>query len=286
MKVAAGGKVVFLTGKGGTGKTTVALALAGSLARLGRQTALVALEEVDHLADHCPAVRVERVDPNVALLEWLSELGGRLAAKLLHARSSFRLFAAAAPGARELLALSRIAELRKEHELVIVDGPASGHARALWRAPATVAGIARMGPIAARARELGQLLASERHSAFLVVARPVELAISETVELADQLRGDLGRRFEAVIVNGVVKRRFTAAELELPTTGDRVVAEAVAAARRTTARYRRERRQIARLRRAGLEVVELPLLAGHSGLGELAAELGRPLADLTRSLAG
>lgn len=286
-EVARQGKVVFVTGKGGTGKTTVAAALATSFAAAGGRTVLVGLDGLADLPGLPEELRFERVDPNKALLEWLTELGGRVAARLLIARSSFRLFAAAAPGARELLTLSRIAELRHRYDFVVVDGPASGHARALWRSPATVAGIARVGPIAERTRELGLLLADDLAVAFVAVAKPLELAVSETVELASLLEADLGRRFTAVVLNCATKQRFTKVELATAAEAkDAVVAEAVVAARRSTARYHRERREAARLRRAGLRIVELPLVPNHGELIDLALELQPQLAPLTRSLAG
>jgi len=285
--------VVFCTGKGGTGKTTVSLALGLAFAGAGERVVVVEVSGGPHPALDgrlaAGRLRRERIDPDQALLEWLAALGGRLPARMLAARSSFRLFAAAAPGTRELLALNRIMELAGQgsgFDRVIVDAPASGHARALWRAPATFSAIAKLGPIAARSRELEALIADPDRCSFVAVARPLELAVSETLELAAALERDLGHS-PAVVVNGVLPRSFGAAELAgLDDGGDPVVLAALEAARHAARRYRRERRQVARLRRAGLAVVELPLLA--DGVGDEAALslLAKRLAALTRSPTG
>ncbi|HLI31175.1 MAG TPA: ArsA-related P-loop ATPase [Solirubrobacteraceae bacterium] len=301
-------RLLFVTGKGGTGRSTIAQALAATASARGGRTLLVELAGARLEGQAAPAQQraegarksargdpgehpraFERalVDPDRTLIDWLAALGGRLPARMLAARASFRFFAAAAPGARELLSLVRILELcsgegPEAYATVIVDGPASGHALALLRAPGTYAAIARVGPIAARAAEVQALLKDPARSALIAVARPVEMAVTETIELAHGLRRDLGRSLDAVLVNGVLDERFTAAELAAlrRLQGPPPLEAAVHAAALARERTVREHHQIARLRKARLCAHELPyLFSNRIGSDELDL-LSAALADL------
>ena len=91
----------------------------------------------------------------------------------------------------------------------------------------------RVGPIAGQAQRLGELLADPGRSAYLAVAHGSEMAVTETLELQDALRTEFGRELEAVIVNGLLPRRFTDPELDRmarfadgqPVTDERVAAQ-------------------------------------------------------------
>jgi anion-transporting ArsA/GET3 family ATPase len=211
------------------------------------------------------------IDPDQALLDWLGAVGGKVPARMLASRSSFRYFAAAAPGAKELLSLLRIweltqAERRKGHgggyDLAILDAPATGHALAMLRSPATFGAIARVGPIAAQAANVRELLTDPALSGYVAVALASEAAITETLELADALSADLGRELDRVIVNGTFSRRFTNEELALirGLEGDPALRAAVGAAEFVDERARRQQSQIRRVRRAELPVLRLPFI--------------------------
>jgi anion-transporting ArsA/GET3 family ATPase len=211
------------------------------------------------------------LDPDSALIEWVRDLGGRLSARVLASSSSFQYFAAAAPGAKELVSLVKLHELCAgggggRHDLVVLDAPATGHALAMLAAPDTFTAIVPGGPLARRADQVREMLADPRISGYVAVAAATELAVSETLELERGLRERLGRDLDAVVVNGTIARRFTLAELarldalanDLAASGkgDRLAGSvAVAAARAARAageRARAQRRQIARLRRLRL----------------------------------
>ena len=302
-------QMVFVTGKGGVGKSTVAGALGIAAAARGRRTIVCEVGSQDRLArtygrDSAPGEEIElaeglwstSIDPHAALGEWLtSQLGSRVIARPLMNSTTFQYFVAAAPGAREIVTLVKVWELvqserwRKQarsYELAIVDAPASGHGVGMLMTAKTVADAARVGPIASQANRVRELLEDPRRSGYLAVALAEEMPVTETIELQARLHEELGREIEAVVVNGVYPRRFTKADI------DRVVATAGqdgplgrAAARAAHFESRRASDQQAQLRRlrkaAEGDVVTLPFLfeaeLDRGDLEGLADELGRKL---------
>lgn len=297
-------RIIFVTGKGGTGKTTVAAGLGFAAARRGRRTVVCELgggpsrlAPLLGLAD-VPDVEptphgslwTTRVDPDAALTEWLTAHIGRAAAGLLGRSRGFRAFVAAAPGARELVAMGKAWDLaggpsrRSRFDLVIIDGPSTGHALALLAAPATYARIGGPGALGREARELSKVIASSRAMAVLGVAQATELAVAETLELDARVHEVTGHSLAAVAVNAVLPRRFSAAELDAVecaclTHQSRAVHAALRAARFS---YRLRRAQEGHLRRlrAGLvaPLVQLPYIYATE-LGEThVRDLGERLA--------
>jgi anion-transporting ArsA/GET3 family ATPase len=320
-------KLIVVTGKGGTGKTTVASALGLLGARSGRRTLVAELGDQHRLPDlfgrshpSHPGAEIElepglwstSIDPERALFEWLRTLGGRISTRMLAASSTFQYFAAAAPGAKELVSLVKVRELCERrhtdrdrrhdsanedggYDLVVLDAPATGHALAMLRSPRTFGAIVRAGPLAEQAQAVRAMLEDPAHSAYLAVAHGTEMAVSETLELEEGLRRQLDRDLDAVVVNGTMPRRFTRQELDSvssatgKTASDSapLVEAAGQAARAVYERGRVQRTQIARLRRqrfAGgkppvlltipfLFTPELDLTAVH----EIAAGLERKL---------
>jgi anion-transporting ArsA/GET3 family ATPase len=297
-------KLIVVTGKGGAGKSTIAGALGLLAARQGLRTIVVEAGEQSHLtalyggASHAaqpgagatserPVLGAEvelepglwslTLDPDGALIEWMRDLGGRLPARALAASSSFRYFAAAAPGAEELVSLVKLHDLSAaggaRFDLAVLDAPATGHALAMLSSPDTFAAIVRNGPLARRADEVREMLADDRLSGYVAVARPTEMAVSETLELERGLSEQVGRQLDAVVVNGMIARRFSAADLqridavadELP-SGSRALATAAArAAHAAGERARSQRRQVARLRRLRLARGSIGDPAAHPG---------------------
>ena len=138
----------------------------------------------------------------VALEEWAGrQIGSRRLVGLLTHSNAFAAFVNAAPGARELVAITKAWELGQRerwvkgtrgYDLVVLDGPASGHGVGMLRTPHTFAEIARVGPIATQARKVVALLEDPARSALVAVALPAELSVSETLDL-EAARGRRGR---------------------------------------------------------------------------------------------
>jgi anion-transporting ArsA/GET3 family ATPase len=211
---------------------------------------------------------------------------------LLTHSNAFAAFVNAAPGARELVAITKAWELAQPqrwvkglggYDLVVLDGPASGHGVGMLRTPHTFAEIARVGPIAAQARKVVALLEDPARSAVVAVALPAELSISETLDLEARVTGAVGRPLDRVVVNGVLPRRFSAAEVDRLMSSDGAVPGPVAAAaRRQYGQASTQQSQLRRLRRhTAAHVTTLPYVpAPHLGLDDvrgLADELARRL---------
>src|SRR3954449_11085632 len=226
--------LLYVTGKGGVGKTTVAAAIGLAAARLGRRTIVCEVAEQDRMsrafARH--GVRAEQetelmpdlwaitIDPRRALQEWLSkQLGGGPAGRLLGHSHAFQHFVAAAPGAKELITIAKVWELaqlerwdrhNRTYDLVIVDAPASGHGLAMLTAPGTFGEIARVGPIRRQATKVSEMLSDPARTGYLAVALPEEMPVNETIELEARLRAAVGLGLDAVVVNGMWPQRFSA----------------------------------------------------------------------------
>jgi anion-transporting ArsA/GET3 family ATPase len=281
-------KLLVVTGKGGVGKTTLATALGVLASESGLRTIVVELGEQARVPGLFAVAAGEAgaeaslrenlwsisIDPDRALLEWLQALGGRVSGKVLASSSTFQYFAAAAPGAKELVSMVKIWDLTQpkrkrghSYDLVVLDAPATGHALGLLDSPRTFGAIARVGPIAGQAERLRELLEDPARSGYIAVAHPTEMAITETLELQERLHDQLARDLDAVIVNGVLPQRFSAPDLERLASLDggdgRASATAVrrsaaAAARAVSERARFQHNQLARLRRRNFEVINVP----------------------------
>jgi anion-transporting ArsA/GET3 family ATPase len=289
--------LLVVTGKGGVGKSTLASAVGLLAADRGLRTIVVEVGEQARLpalfGALAPETGVETelqeglssisIDPDRALMEWLQALGGRVSGRVLSSSSTFQYFAAAAPGAKELVSMVKIWELTQGkrwrgsgpgYDLVVLDAPASGHALGMLDSPRTFGAIARVGPIAGQAERLRKLLEDPARSSYFAVAHATEMAITETLELQDRLHDQLGRDLHAVVVNGVLPQRFTGPELERLSplgeteTGSKtarrqggaaaIERSAVAAARAVSERARFQHNQLARLRRRKFEVIGVP----------------------------
>jgi anion-transporting ArsA/GET3 family ATPase len=301
-------RLIFVTGKGGVGKSTVATALGLHAARSGRRTIVAELARQDgvrrtfaaagetfdeiELADGLYTISI---DPESAMDEYLRVKTGAVG-QALGASRLFQTFAMATPGMRELLSVGKVYELAKftrhtggaePYDLVIVDSPAAGHGIGILRTPRTFAEIARVGPIAGTAQRIATTVADPEFTAIVAVCIAEEMPVNETLWLRDQLRTD-GLELSAVFANALLPQRFSAAEarrLRQAHDRHRTGADgALAAALSEHARAAGQREELARLHDGlgpGVAPVELPFLYGEA-LG--APELSR-LADAMEKVA-
>ena len=292
-------RLVWVTGKGGTGKTTVALALGLAAARAGRRTIVCELAAQERLAraldrdgvgdaegELAPGLWGISVDPERALAEYLRvQLGSATLARLLGESRLFGYVAAATPGLRELLTVGKVWDLAQAerhteggtYDLVVVDAPATGHALALLRAPRTFRELARAGPIHGQAGKIDAFLRDREATGVVAVALPEEMPVTETLELEARLRDEAGMALDRVVLNGLLPTRLTPEEAARMSAGA-AGHPAARVAMDEHARAIRQREQLARLE-AGIDapVVALPFLfapaVGLEEIGDLAERL-------------
>ncbi|MBY8875423.1 ATPase [Micromonospora sp. PLK6-60] len=302
-----------VTGKGGTGKTSVAAALAVALAADGRRTLLVEVEgrqgiaqlfgvdplpyEERHLTD-APGggeVRALAVDAEEALLEYLDmfyKLGA--AGRALRRFGAIDFATTIAPGLRDVLltgkvkeATTRTAGQRRAYDAVVLDAPPTGRIGRFLNVTAETARLAKVGPIKSQSEGVSALLRSPM-TAVHVVTLLEEMPVQETVDSIAELTS-LGFPVGRVIVNGArpalpAGRAVTTAELR-----QGLLAAGLPADRATVRGLHQEaadqvvRRELEETLRAelvelGRPLTELPLLpdgVDRAGLARLAEALVR-----------
>ena len=270
-------RVVFVTGKGGVGKTTAAAALGQHAAAQGLRTLIIETANDGSLAQlfsfpklsAAPqrlqaSLEAVRVEPRELVEQYFTRiLPFRWIAERLLSSNTFSALTAAAPGITEFLLLEKIlgwiepgffGSRRRPFDLVVVDGPATGHALTLLRTPSNIARMVPGGPIGGTAHKLVELLGDRRRTQVMVVSLPEEMVVRETIEAYRALDLDLALHVTRPVINRVFPRHFTGAESRLVAEdsggGAPCLQPLRAAARFAIAARREAERYVSQLRRA------------------------------------
>jgi anion-transporting ArsA/GET3 family ATPase len=287
---------VVVTGKGGVGKTTVAAALGLVAAGRGLRAIVAEVARRDDVSralggeglqeeELAPGLHHVSIDPELAMEMYLTDQLPSALADVLASSRTFSYLAAATPGMRELLTVGKVWELAQEdrrtpgalpYDLVVLDAPATGHGVAVLSAPRTFAQVARVGRIARQGRTIDAMVTDPARTGVVAVARPEEMPVNETLALQDALRDEVGLEVSLVVANGMLPRRFSAAEARaLDAAAD---SPEVRAARHAHARSGAQRAQLQRLRRGvRAPVATLPFVFDGAPFRLLARELERAL---------
>ncbi|MBI2608678.1 MAG: AAA family ATPase [Deltaproteobacteria bacterium] len=214
-------KLIFVTGKGGVGKSSVAGALSLNFIKQGEKVLLIELEKPSTIRTFFPQSHPNRLlhhldlkvmDSEESLKEYvlkIIKLG--VLYKVAFENKVFQIFLNASPGIKELILLGHIHYLleNSSYDRIVVDMPASGHALEYLEVPKIIAKFMSSGPLFKIAQTVQATL---QKSALLYVSLPEELSLSETFDFCEKLKTKLGKVPDFIILNQFFSWRFESEE--------------------------------------------------------------------------
>jgi anion-transporting ArsA/GET3 family ATPase len=228
-------RLLFFTGKGGVGKSTIAAATALLASTIGKRVLLVEVDakgDIPAQFEHAPVgftpkeihpgVLAMAMDTEASLQEYLRlNLRVPVIGRIGPLARVLDFVATAAPGVKEILTIGKIVwevresiEGRADFDLVIVDAAASGHIVAQLGAADAIRELVDVGPLRTQTQWVSELLADPAITAVNLVTTPEEMPVVETIELVDKIRDEVAVPLGAVVVNRVLPELFTRADEE------------------------------------------------------------------------
>ena len=217
-------KLLFVTGKGGVGKTTIAASLALLASQRGKRTLVGEIDAKGNLADFyesgptsfaerevAPGLWAMSMDTEESLKEYLRlQLKVPLIAKIGPLARTFDFVANAAPGVKEILTVGKFLwEVREQHyDLVVVDSVATGHIAGQLAAPQAIQELVQVGMVRDQTGWMLDILGDPAQTGVVIVAAPEEMPVNETLELAERLRTETVVDLAAVVANRVLPELF------------------------------------------------------------------------------
>jgi anion-transporting ArsA/GET3 family ATPase len=274
-------RFLFVTGKGGVGKTTVCAAEALALAQRGKRVLVCMCNAKERLSTMlgseligpevtpvAPNVWAVNMEPTRALEEYgAMMLKSRALYKLLFDNRYVRTFFRAVPGMQEWTMLGKAwwhtTEQRDDgshrFDVVILDAPATGHGLDMLRVPKVILDVVPTGLLRRDAERAWELFQDPKTCAVVLVTLPEEMPTTETIELAEALRTELKLPIGKIVVNGVLPPLFSREERDVldgarpsESTSESTPGDAAIIAAR--GRAMRERMQAASLARLAKEL--------------------------------
>jgi anion-transporting ArsA/GET3 family ATPase len=223
-------RLLFFTGKGGVGKSSVTAATALLAAERGKRVLLVEIEAKGNLTalfEHAPVgFEPREVHPGVFVMQMRTEASLReylrlnlrvpVLGRLGPLANVLEFVATAAPGVKEILTVGKVCwEVREsiagraDWDLVVVDAAATGHVVAQLDAPRAIQGLVQVGQVREQTDWMVELLSDPAVTALNIVTSPEEMPVNETIELVERVREELTVPLGAVMVNRVLPEPFT-----------------------------------------------------------------------------
>lgn len=276
-------RLVFFTGKGGVGKTTVSSAFAYSCAQRGERTLLIEINTKDKVSlmfgSEEVGTEITEVEENLwavnctpasAMEEYaLMLLRVRIVYKAVFENRIIQSFLAAIPGLNELVMLGKAYFHATEKEdnryvwdKVVVDMPATGHGLFFLQIPQVITSILGSGHMYEEAVAMQRVLSDESFTVLNIVTLPEEMPVNETKMLYEASQTKLNVPLGFVVANGIYPATFDERELQLLGDPDDDHERAVfEAARFRLARTTLQRRYLGELYEATpLPVAEFPFV--------------------------
>jgi hypothetical protein len=297
-------RLVVVTGKGGVGKSTVSAALALVAARAGKRVLVCEVNAQERVApllgaspaggtirEAVPGISTVNVTPHDAMREYgLMVLKFKTIYDAVFENRLVRYFVRVVPSLAELVMLGKILHEAKAEErggprwdLVVVDGPATGHAVQLLRVPSALLDTVPAGPLRSDAQWMEAMLVDPARTALAIVTLPEEMPVNEAIELDGEVRSVLGIHRGALFVNAMPEARFSrkeAARLGALTAEPPPLGPAAQAARLHALRAEQAARYLERARAAlDLPTTVIPLLPVATWGRDEVEEVARAIAE-------
>ncbi len=224
-------RLLFVTGKGGVGKTAVAAALALLAAERGKRTLVCEIDAKGNLADFfetgpthfeereiAPRLFAMSMDTEASLKQYLSlQLKLPLVARVGPLARIFDFVATAAPGVREIVTVGKLCwEVRENHyDLVVVDASATGHIVGQLSAPETINELVQVGLVRQQTGWILEILGNQEVTGLIIVATPEEMPVNETIELSHRIEAETHVDLAGIVVNRVLPELFGRGEEEV-----------------------------------------------------------------------
>jgi anion-transporting ArsA/GET3 family ATPase len=229
-------RLLIVSGKGGTGKSSISAGLALAASRAGRRTLVCELnasDRVTQLLGFAPTgPRIAALQENLWAVNIRPEDAMReYALMVLRLESIYRAvfenrfvryFLRFIPSLHELVMLGKVLYHVKEKldggdhrfELVVMDAPATGHAISFLSVPKVLVETVPPGALRREAERMREILEDQKLTAAVLVSLPEEMPVNETLELFGSLQSRVNILPQAVVLNSFTVERFTTDELQ------------------------------------------------------------------------
>ncbi len=194
-------RVFIVAGKGGVGKSKIAAALTLAAQRCGLTSLLV---ETD--GKPVPSgISSLSLTPPEALREYLDTKGLGRISRLMITTGVLDVITSAAPGIDDLLVLGKIKHLERSDaaDVIVVDGPAAGHAITMLRTPQAISDSVKSGAVRLQADEILEMLRDGSRCQVVLVTIPEPTPVQECIETAYALEEEVGVKLAPIVVNQV-----------------------------------------------------------------------------------
>lgn len=215
-------RLLVVSGKGGTGKTTVSLALGLLASARGKRVLIAEIhseEQISHILE-CPPLGHKETSllpglwginilPQKSFEEYvLLQIKFRSLYRAVFENRMVRYFIEATPGLADLMSIGKVYALADSYDLVIVDAPATGHGMALLEIPGVVSRAVRLGPLKTESDKIERLLHDPEKTETVLVTLPEEMPVMEALETGRRLKDKMNLSLGPVFLNQFQKSLF------------------------------------------------------------------------------